>query len=82
MTAVAKMWCRDHGDREGCLGEADERYTMDFTDVEPGAYIYWCAFCGPDANAINDSLQEAFATRPGFAAELQSAIDEAKASRH
>lgn len=63
--------CRDHGEVDGCLGVADPRYTMDFTDVEPGAYIYWCAACGPQAAAMNDALQSAMANRPGFADKLE-----------
>lgn len=71
--------CRDEFERPGCLGEADERYTMDFTDVEPGAYIYWCAHCGPEAMIMDKALTEAFETRPGFARELETAMDEVEA---
>jgi hypothetical protein len=67
------MKCRDHD--EVCGNEADPAFTMDFTDVEPGAYIYWCSKCGPRANAMMGALDKAFATRPGFAAELETAIN-------
>lgn len=68
--------CRDHGDAPDCVGEADPRYTMDFTDVEPGAYIYWCSVCGPRANAIDAALQSAMKNRPGFTEQLEKAIEE------
>ncbi len=70
--------CNDYGDRLGCLGEADPRYTMDFTDVKPGAFVFWCAHCGPEAHALNEALQEAFDTRPGFASELEKEIERAE----
>jgi hypothetical protein len=70
--------CRDYGDRPGCFGAANERYTMDFTDVEPGAYLYWCAFCGPEAHALNAALDRALKTRgPKFAEEFDAAVTEA-----
>ena len=65
---------------QDCGETADPAYTMDFTDVEPGAYIYWCAACGGVANVMNDALQEAFKTRgPSFAQELEAAIKKAEA---
>jgi len=73
--------CRDYGDRPDCLKVADERYTMRFDDLgEPP--IYWCAKCGPEANALNDALTEALETRgPEFKQEISEAIDEAVISR-
>lgn len=68
--------CRD------CGAVADPRYTMDFTDVEPDAFIYWCAACGPDAVAINNALQNALADGSIAAAELEAAIDDAEAKVH
>lgn len=60
---------------QDCGAPADPEYTMDFTDVEPGAYIYWCAACGTRAKAMNDALDGAFKTRgPSFAQELEAAI--------
>lgn len=60
----------------GCRKQSDPRFLMDFTDVEPGTYIHWCEDCGPKAHAMNELLQEAFATRgPEFAQELEAAID-------
>lgn len=50
------MKCKDF---EICGNEHDDNYTMDFTDVEPGAYIYWCGACGPLMHDINNSLQKA-----------------------
>ena len=75
--------CRDYGDRPDCLKVADERYTMDFSDLGQPP-IYWCAKCGPEAQAINEALNKALDTRPGFAKELEAAISkvEAKKVRH
>jgi hypothetical protein len=65
---------------QDCGAPSDPEYTMDFTDVEPDAYIYWCATCGPEAKAMNDTLDEAFKTRgPSFAQELEAALDKAEA---
>ena len=76
---MCKVMCRNYADEApGCLGLADNRYTMDFDDVEPGAKIYWCSHCGPVAHAMDRAIQEACATRPGFAEELREAIDKAK----
>ena len=67
--------CKNHDDAVlGCLGMADDRYTMDFGDVEPGAKLYWCANCGPVMHAMVVALQDAFETRSDFADELQEAI--------
>lgn len=61
-----------------CVGTADARYTMDFSDVKPGAKIYWCEVCGPVAHELDRRLNEALKTRPGFAKRLREAIDAAK----
>lgn len=66
--------CNDYGDNPACQRDADERYTMDFTDVEADGFIYWCATCGPLAHAMESAINEAFATRPGFADEFAAAI--------
>lgn len=63
--------CRDFG----LDVDADERYTLDFTDVEPGAYIHFCEQHGIEAKKMDDALKEAFASRPGFAQQLQNAMD-------
>jgi hypothetical protein len=70
--------CNDYGDSPTCEREADERYTMDYTDIGEG-YIYWCARCGQVAHAMNEALVEAMRTRPGFIEELREAIEHAKA---
>ncbi len=69
MSATAGHACQD------CGRQADPRYTMDFTDVEPGAFIHWCAACGPASHALNDALQHALETRLGFAAQLEAEMD-------
>lgn len=71
---MTKHRCRDEHERHGCLGEADERYTMDFTDVEPGRYFYWCAFCGPEAHAMSAAIQ---GLDDKGATKFHAAVDEA-----
>ncbi len=71
-------FCNDYGDAPGCAGEADDRYTMDYTDVEDGGFIYWCSKCGPLAHAMESGINEAFATRPGFGEEFAKAIADAE----
>ena len=76
MTDKKKKMCRDFGDRPGCLGEANERFTMRFDDIseEP---LYWCAHCGADAIAMSDALNNALNTRGfAFAKKLSAAMDE------
>ncbi len=81
MTTKQVLWCRDHDqDKPGCRGVADARYTMDFTDVEPGGYIYWCAGCGPSAHEMNGIIERAFDTRPGFAEDFKREIDKRRPS--
>ncbi len=66
--------CRDFG-RPGCCSIPDERYTMRFDDIgEPP--IYWCTFCGKEAEELDKIIQEALRTRPGFAEILEQAIKE------
>ncbi len=73
--------CNDYGDAPGCLGEADPRYTMDYTDVPDGGFIYWCAKCGPLAHRMEVAITSAFETRADFADDLRAAIDEAQAKQ-
>lgn len=51
-------FCNDFGDPgvPDCLKDVDPRYTMDFTGVEPGAFIYWCSRCGPRAHQMGALL--------------------------
>lgn len=67
--------CKDYGDNPACLRWADDRYTMDYTDVEGGAFIYWCANCGPVAHMMEQAINEAVVTRPGFVAEFAAALE-------
>jgi hypothetical protein len=67
--------CKDF---EYCHNYADSRYTMDFTDVKPGAYIYWCKECGPKMHAINDVLQDKLDNEPGFAEKLEAEMNKVK----
>ena len=53
---------------------------MDFTDVEDGAYIYWCSACGPWANKINDALIKACDEQPGFKEKFARAMKEVEPS--
>lgn len=70
----AEVRCQDEGQHPDCLGEADERYTMDFSDVEPGAKIYWCARCGRWAHEIDKVLVEKLHADPNFADKLEKAM--------
>ena len=71
-------FCKNYGEKPGCLGTVDERYTMDFTDVKSGACIKWCARCGPEGHAIKVAVEKALAERPDFAKELETAIEAAE----
>jgi hypothetical protein len=51
---------------------------MDFNDVEPGAKIHWCSEHGPGAHRMNEALTKALKTRPGFAQQLEQAIDDVR----
>lgn len=64
--------CRDFG-RPGCCSIPDTRYTMLFDDIgeEP---IYWCTFCGKQAQAMDKAIKKAFAANPDFAKKLEKAI--------
>lgn len=65
------MKCKDF---ERCGNEHDERYTMDFTDVEPGAYIYWCSSCGPLMHEIDKALQQKINNEPGFVQKFEKEV--------
>lgn len=73
--------CRDYLERPGCLGQADERYTMRFDDIgeEP---LHWCSHCGPEVQAQLRTLERAFETRgPVFLAQFSDAIENVEAKR-
>lgn len=73
---VCHTLCRDHDEptKIGCLKVADPKYTMDFTDVEPGAYIYWCSACGPDSHKINETIKKVAEEDPGFVEKFANAL--------
>lgn len=73
------MRCRDEGARPGCLGKADPRYTMPFDDIGRPS-VYWCAFCGPEAHAMNAALSEALKD-DDFREEFQAAVKSAEKER-
>ncbi len=60
---------------QDCILEADPRYTLDFTDVEPDTYIYFCAVHGPTAHKLQAALEKAFAERPDFAEILEMELN-------
>lgn len=71
------QYCNDYGDRVGCLGTPDDRYTMHFDDIGHPP-ILWCAFCGPMANALDQALTDALNSRgPEFAEDFAKAVDAA-----
>lgn len=65
--------CRDH---EYCGNIADPQYTMDFTEVEPGAYIHWCSSCGPLWAEVNEALTEKLDEDPVFKEKFEKALIE------
>ncbi len=71
--------CKNYNDIvPGCLGQADNRYTMDFTDVG-GSKIFWCSNCGPIAHAMEKALLKAIEERgPEFTEALECAIERAE----
>jgi hypothetical protein len=73
--------CNDYGGNPACLKDADPRYTMDYTDVEDGGYIYWCGHCGPIAHSMEKAINERFAEDPDFHGEFKAAVEAAKASQ-
>ncbi len=64
-----------------CLGTADLRYTMDFSDIGKPP-LYWCSVCGPVEHEMKKLIESALDTRPGFAEELEKAIDEIEPTVH
>lgn len=68
-------FCKDW-ERPGCLVTPDERYTMRFDEIGE-APILFCAWCGPQAQAMDEIIRIGFAERPDFAAEFKAAIDKA-----
>ena len=71
--------CRDYGERPGCLGEADERFTMNFDDIGEQP-LHWCSNCGANAHAMNEALREA-ARKQGvvFVKRFSELVDAAEA---
>jgi hypothetical protein len=74
------IMCQNYKDPDvpDCLGEADGRYTMDFTDVVPDGKIFWCSVCGPRAQELDAKLQKAFETQPDFAGKLEAEINKVR----
>lgn len=54
---VMEKMCRNKGDREGCLEIPDEKYTLNFDDINQ-APIYWCSVCGPEAMALHKLFEQ------------------------
>ena len=50
--------CRNYGERPDCLGEIDERFTMNFDDIGE-LPLYWCSRCGADSHTMNEALLKA-----------------------
>ena len=71
--------CKDF---DVCGNMADPRFTMDFTDVEPGAFIHWCAKCGPFWSHIGEVLEDKISNEDGFAKKLEDAMDAAQPKVH
>jgi hypothetical protein len=50
---------------------------MRFDDIGENP-IYWCTFCGPQAQKMNEAISKSFSTDPNFAAKFEKAINEAE----
>lgn len=70
--------CRDFGERPGCLGTPDPRFTMDFSDIGEDP-IYWCSFCGAEAQALDAALVSALHDGRVSPDQLKSLLEEAEA---
>jgi hypothetical protein len=52
---------------------------MNFGDIGEGS-LYWCAHCGPEAQAMDRALSEALATRGSeFVATFTTLLEKAEA---
>ncbi len=71
------MRCQDFGQREGCLDDHDDRFTMSFEDIGEGS-VYWCTHCGPWAIKMHELFQIAYAKDPVL---LEKLISQAEASK-
>ena len=72
-------FCHDYGDAPDCLKVIDERFTMDFRDIGEGC-LYFCAKCGERAKMMNEAINRAFQTRPGFEDDFRAAIENARSN--
>ena len=59
-----------------CPNQSDQRYSMDFTDVEAGQVLHFCATCGPVETAMVEAIEARF-DEPGFADKFMQAIADA-----
>lgn len=77
--------CRDYGDRPGCLGDPDERFTMRFDDIGEDP-IYWCSFCGPEAHELDklfqDTIKKAIAKGPEAVKRVFDLMEEVEKEQH
>ncbi|OPZ38338.1 MAG: hypothetical protein BWY99_01656 [Synergistetes bacterium ADurb.BinA166] len=67
-----------HGQPATCLREADRSYDMDFTDVKPGAFIHWCASCGPKETAIRTAFENFIHASPENFEKASAVVNEAR----
>ena len=76
-----RPFCKDYGEKKNppCLKYADPQYTMDFSDVEPGAQILWCSNCGPQAHAMHAKIMAFLNKSPMNLALADKLIAEAEA---
>lgn len=72
MSDESRPPCRDF---EHCGNPSDPRYTLDFTDVEPGAFIHFCATCGPLWAEVAEAIEDRARNEPGFAEKLEAEIE-------
>lgn len=73
---IIEIRCRDFGGI-GCLSVPDEKFTMDFSDINQGQ-IHWCSNCGPKAARLYKAFIEAMNERgPEFREMATDAINKA-----
>lgn len=70
------VYCNNYGERTGCLGEADDQYTMNFDEIDR-PLVSWCSYCGPDAHKMNEMLEDALSDGdPKFREKLIEMIEQ------
>ena len=73
MSVKIEIKCKDFREAPDCLGDIDEKYTMNFEDIGEGS-IYWCTVCGKRAKELDKFFMEAMSLHG--AAFMKNILDE------